>query len=82
MPKPLELVVHDLASNAHLVAKSHPRSATARKKRLTDAELAAEVWCHETEFRAAMIRGDYPALDRLATIARFATHSHYDEESE
>lgn len=48
-------------------------------KRLTDAELAAEVWCQETEFRAAVIRGDYPALDRLATMERFAAHPHYDE---
>ncbi|MGN6403530.1 hypothetical protein [Sinomonas sp.] len=48
-------------------------------KRLTDSELAAEVWCQETEFRAAVIRGDYPDLDRLATTARFATHPHYDE---
>jgi hypothetical protein len=50
------------------------------QKRLADAELAAEVWCQETEFRAAVIRGDYPALDRLATMGRFATLPHFDEE--
>lgn len=95
MSKPLELVVYDLNSNHHLRAKSHPRSATARAKRLTDAELAAEYhsWdsiCRREQWIEAVRGDDYTdrerrgqdqLYERLNTLYRFATHPHYDEET-
>jgi len=63
-----------------------------RAKRLTDAELAAEVW-HECEERTRtamyVMYGDLNnkhvqaafqrAIDRVIVLHRFATTAHYDE---
>ena len=51
-------------------------------KRLTDAELAAEVHRSVADMLRAKGRpADLePATDRLVTVNRFATHPHYDEE--
>ena len=76
--KPLDLTVHDLEAFPHLVAKAR---ATTRRKRLTDAELAAEMW------RSYVINGDgevpfdeqLAEWPRLEALYRFATLPHYDE---
>lgn len=60
-------------------------------KRLTDAELAAEVWRAEADWRNAYRSAPMPqignwahnqfdAQDRIHTLHRFATHPHHDEE--
>ena len=83
--KPLDLTVHDLEAFPHLVAKAR---ATTRRKRLTDAELAAEYWFMDAVMADQMARatsGYVAPRDVLSAradfevIKRFATHPHYDE---
>ena len=84
--KPLDLTAYDLEAFPHLVAKAR---ATTRRKRLTDAELAAEYWFMDAVMadqtaRAAsagyVAPGDVlSARADFEVIKRFATRPHYDE---
>lgn len=77
--KPLELTVYDLEAFPHLTAKA--RTAT-RRKRLTDAELAAEYWAACAVVERAIHGGSgfvIPLARERNTMERFATHPHYDE---
>jgi hypothetical protein len=90
--KPLELVMYDKCW--HDWAEC-PFRRRAYAKRLTDAELAAELYRQEAlcrhEYWIETVRnvdGDYTDLERDAqkvmddlvnTLYRFATHPHWDE---
>ena len=84
--KPLELAVYDLEAFPHLVAKAR---ATTRRKRLSDAELAAEMWRARLKVCSRgnrdVKRVGHPCVewraahDEYDTLHRFATYPHYDE---
>jgi hypothetical protein len=84
MRKPLELTVYE-------IDRSEPSMVVVDgfwayrpydpAKRLTDAELAAEVWKQEASVTTVEAMGGTPirTLAALNTIHRFATRPHYDE---
>lgn len=57
------------------------QSVNVEAKRLTDAELAAEVWRQEAQVTAVEAMGGTPTrnIAALETLHRFATLPHYDE---
>jgi hypothetical protein len=101
MSKPFELNVYPLrekvgrnARPGYVVGKCAVSTAEAyrqgQRKRLTPAELAAEYWRSEADWRNAYRSAPMPGIDQWAanqfdardrerTLHRFATLPHYDE---
>lgn len=93
---PLELTVyasHEVQDGAHAVSTVYDSpygpvfgwsaDCMGRRKRLTDAELAAEYHAMDallTHSEGAALFIAVQRMDRLRTLRRFATHPHYDEE--
>lgn len=86
MRRPLELVVHHRSKtdpNRFVVKGFWEWRPYDTSKRLTDPELAAEVWRARWTVKIAKLEWPFilteANLEKVRTIERFATHPHYDE---